>query len=178
MQYTSVRHMTTTTMAAGRALSFWLKLKLKYCLVNKQDVPKVFCKGSLLYYMQQQVEQNVLRLVRGRDFKSLLAVQPLAPGRDEKKQIVCDQILVVSLVQLLLIFFPQQTTHPKRKLFLVTLFTYQLFQKDSKTTNTQDKWCPKNVEMVEKCSYRSGTFYCHSKFIWPPLYNSNTYVFL
>lgn len=136
MQYTSVRHMTTTTMAAGRALSFWLKLKLKYCLVNKQDVPKVFCKGSLLYYMQQQVEQNVLRLVRGRDFKSLLAVQPLAPGRDEKKQIVCDQILVVYLVQLLLIFSPQQTTHPK-EIVLVTLFTYLLFQKDSKTRNTQ-----------------------------------------
>ena len=136
MQYTSVRHMTTTTMAAGRALSFWLKLKLKYCLVNKQDVPKVFCKGSLLYYMQQQVEQNVLRLVRGRDFKSLLAVQPLALGRDEKKQIVCDQILVVYLVQLLLIFSPQQTTHPK-EIVLVTLFRYLLFQKDSKTRNTQ-----------------------------------------
>ena len=116
MQYTSVRHMTTTTMAAGRALSFWLKLKLKYCLVNKQDVPKVFCKGSLLYYMQQQVEQNVLRLVRGRDFKSLLAVQPLAPGRDEKKQIVCDQILVVSLVQLLLIFFPPTNNTPEKKI--------------------------------------------------------------
>ena len=156
MQYTSVRHMTTTTMAAGRALSFWLKLKLKYCLVNKQDVPKVFCKGSLLYYMQQQVEQNVLRLVRGRDFKSLLAVQPLAPGRDEKKQIVCDQILVVYLVQLLLIFFPQQTTHPKRKLFQSHYSRINFFNKIQK--QEIHKWCPKNVEMVEKCSYRSGTF--------------------
>ena len=41
-----VRHMWALTAAAGGALSFWLKLKLKYCLVNKQDVPKVFCKGS------------------------------------------------------------------------------------------------------------------------------------